>query len=192
MGTVDRGVDEVARPSRSPGEAAAFFGALLAALPAVFVANCLSLFLVYFVIMPFSGLGFRIPPIPPWFFWLFASTFYPLLAVAGLLAGLAAWGALVLFRQRRGERVVRPRLLPFLLCCALATPTLLLALELAFGYEWVVLGSLGAQGLPVPDGTAAAWASWALGTLLPMAFDALAAAAVAAVALRIFSRDAPP
>jgi len=43
------------------------------------------------VIMPFSGL--YVPPVPDWFFWLFASTFYPLLALAGLLAGLAAWGA---------------------------------------------------------------------------------------------------
>lgn len=114
-----------------------------------------------------------------------------MLALVGLLAGLAAWGASALVRRRRGERPARPRLRPFLLCCALLTPAALLALELALGYEWVVLGSMGAQGIPIPDGSSAAWFSWALRTLFPFAVDALVAALVAAAALKFFSRDAP-
>jgi len=180
---------EVATPSRGFGATlAAFLAALMAALPAVFVAAQMSIFLGYFVIMPISGLGFHIPPIPPWFFWLFASTFYPLLAVCSLLA---AWGASAFVDTRRREGPRRPRLLPFLLCSALLTPAVLLALELAVGYEWVVLGSFGAQGLPVPDGSSAAWFAWALRTLYPITVDALVAALVATVALRLFSRDAP-
>lgn len=65
---------------------------------------------------------------------------------------------------------------------------MLLSLELAIGYEWVVLGSLGASGLPIPDGSAAAWTTWTLNLISPILADATVAALVATASFEIFSR----
>jgi len=79
-----------------------------------------------------------------------------------------------------------------LLCCALLTPAVLLALELTVGYEWVVHGSMGALGLPMPNDSASVWISWVLGTLLPIWVDAAVAALVAAMSFRAFLRTGTP